>query len=508
MRYFLFSILLIVATNSFAQNLTYKDLTIILSRKDWDQVNDLLISKGWKFDNSTEEDADNYATISWSYGKSIYDEKAKGWVFLTCSNGKPIKVSYQFHVVSIYNQFKNSILSSGLKKYSSDVIEERIINRYSNANYLASLETAKSDADMYSSSALYLVRLQKASSVFENQISTPVGDLNTDDTESSTVSGERRINNEDGTYSICKYTNGKINGIVKTYNSSDELLMELNYKNNLAIGPYKIYEGNNVVETGNYVNDKRNGGYKRYENGKLSVVGTYKNDEADGVHTLYFYSDEEDMIPTKSIGYYKNDLKNGLWKTFVTLKSKDIMVGYFTYSKDELEGPAKIISTDSIIYCNYEHGQLNGEYRLYIDYISKENEVYVGDTSKAYLKEKGMYISDSKDGIWKTYTKNKALMEECNYNLGFKQGICKTFYSKQKIKVISSFDRDVLQSELFYNLDNDELYTGTIRIFWDNLLLKEEISVANGKRNGKTKTFTEEGILDLELDYIDGVVKQ
>ena len=113
-----------------------------------------------------------------------------------------------------------------------------------------------------------------------------------------------------------------------------------------------------------------------------------------------------------------------------------------------------------------------------------------------------------KEGLWKTYNKSKKLYEECNYDMGFKQGICKTYYYKENVKTISSYDRDVLQTETFYSMNNDELFSGTIRVYWDNLLLSEEILVTNGKRNGKTKVYTEDGILDQELEYVDGVIHQ
>src|SRR5688572_7626301 len=173
--------LLLTSFMALGQNLTYKDLTTILSKPDWDKVNDYLMLKGWKYHESSSETTDKYGTITWSYGKSSYDDKALGWVYLGILNDKPARVRFQFHVKPIYTSIKSAFITAGLKQASSTVHDDGLEVFYTGNTYYGYLITTTSENDFSAQTTVYTAKLEKKQA-FLSQFETieTGGDTSTD----------------------------------------------------------------------------------------------------------------------------------------------------------------------------------------------------------------------------------------------------------------------------------------------------------------------------------------
>jgi hypothetical protein len=65
---------LIISSNLFGQKLSLTDLTNLCNKKNWQDVNQFMLLKGWTYCNSEEGDTEKYNTITWSFNKEDYKE--------------------------------------------------------------------------------------------------------------------------------------------------------------------------------------------------------------------------------------------------------------------------------------------------------------------------------------------------------------------------------------------------------------------------------------------------
>jgi antitoxin component YwqK of YwqJK toxin-antitoxin module len=495
MNYIRVIVLSLIFFKAQAQNLTFYDLKLILNKNEWALVNDFLLNKGWTYNGSSEEDDKHFATITWSYGKSTYSDKAKGWVYLSCSNNTPVNVSYQFHNTSIYNSIKSSIASLGMKRINSKVEEGYLAVEYSNKTHTAILKTGTSENENFGTSVAYVIE------VFEN-INTET-ESNSDN--KNNLTGLHRADNGDGTYSMLNYYAGKLNGITKVYNAQDEMIAEVTFINDKMTGPYILYEGGNIKEKGTNLNGNRNGPYKVYSEGRLSQSGIYKDDYHYGLITYYYYNDAG-MLTNKTVGALdKNGENDGLWKDFTIVNGKEILTEFTTYRNGIKHGAFKNTIDDSIKIGKYFEGELSGIYKLYIDYLTKEGDFLLGDTTKAYLSEIGNYNTGFQDGHWLYYDKNKKLIEETNFVLGIRNGPAKIYLPSKDVLIVFNYEQDIPQVETYYTLNGGKLFTGLLTIDSDeDEIMKIEIEIKNGKRNGVTKFYRRNGEIE-EFQYSNGI---
>lgn len=510
MRYMLSLFSLLLFNFLQAQVITYKDLTYILSKSNWEGVNQYVTSKGWKYNTSAEETDDQYATITWAFRPDRYDDtKAEAWLTLSVEYNKPINVRYQYNSIQVFNSLKASLTAAGMKKVSSDIIDDALTLSYTGKTYSARLSTSKTEGS-FSQSTVYVVSLSKQT-LNESNGSYSSDDTYTTDTTAVDSAPRNGVVNEyedDGSYTSFTYTNGKLNGAAKTYSSDGTLLGTFVYKNDLLNGPYKLYEEGQLIESGNYVNNKKQGAYKLYENGRITTSGTFVDEVANGIHTYYSYPEDAlSEYPVKTMGVLINNQMNGVWKDYVIIKGRDIQIGFRNFKKDELNGLSKQVLADSIIYATYEDGELNGPYKIYVDYLTPKDSLLIGDSTKAYLSEVGKYEKGYRVGLWKSFDHQKNIRSECNYVNGAKHGVCKTFNPKEGVMIVSSYAEDELQTETFYIINSDQLYSGILRTFSRSLAPKEEIEVKEGKRHGTTKVYNEEGILEFQANYQEGVIQ-
>ncbi|SFT36322.1 Antitoxin component YwqK of the YwqJK toxin-antitoxin module [Lishizhenia tianjinensis] len=254
--------------------------------------------------------------------------------------------------------------------------------------------------------------------------------------------------------------NGKEHGNFKEYTEEGVLELVYNKKNGEFDGSFKVYYENgqlkrigafaNGVESGEFKeyneegkleyhyfkkNGVNEGKFYEYEDGKLILESNYKNDQLHGEYVNYFYNDEGE-IGYKLTGDYLYDKKNGLWKGEIKEGEEFRLLESKTYYQGELNGPCMIPSNDTLVFCSYDMGSLQGDYMMYFDLsASLFNTVIRTDSSKLVLLKKGKYQLGKKHGMWSYYFNSGSLMEKGPYNKGKKHGNWSYYHHGMSIPV-------------------------------------------------------------------------
>jgi hypothetical protein len=118
--------LLIATTDTKAQNLTVSEL-IKIRALNIEDVNDLLISKGWKYLKT--EDGES----SWAFNKT--NDKATSWLQKYSANYLTPKITYQSSNLVLLKQMKAEMLNLGFKKKYNYTENKNIVSLYESKNY-------------------------------------------------------------------------------------------------------------------------------------------------------------------------------------------------------------------------------------------------------------------------------------------------------------------------------------------------------------------------------------
>jgi hypothetical protein len=143
--YFTMSVLFY--SNIYAQKLTLTDLTSLCSKKNWEDVNQALLAKKWTYYDSEKGSTLKYNTITWSFNKDYYSDKAQGWFYLYTYEGYPNKISYSVFNKESYSIIQNSISSLGFKLINSEIEDNQVKSTYTNTQYTLEISTEKRKDD-------------------------------------------------------------------------------------------------------------------------------------------------------------------------------------------------------------------------------------------------------------------------------------------------------------------------------------------------------------------------
>lgn len=414
------SLTLFTCLSIFGQKLTLTDLTSLCSKKNWEDVNQSLLAKKWTYYDSEKGNTYKYNTITWSFNKDYYSEKAQAWFYLYTYEGYPNKISYSVFNKESYSIIQNSIASAGFKLVNSEIEDNEIISTYDNANYTLKVSTEKRDkSNDYSweskSLTAYNFTLIKKAGIYD-----PDNGKKTDYYFDGTVKAEYTL------------INGKINGTLKVYNENGTIKRTGNYTNDLENGLFKEYdESGNLDAEYIMLNGKKNGVLKIYEDGKLSYSNTFKDDSKNGQHIEYYYNDETGKLQLKQIGDYLNDEKNGTWKLFfIEEDNTERLLKFENYIRDTKSGLFQDIKGDSLIVGSYKNDELHGEYKVYRDFVkSLFGGVIRTDISKLILINEGSYYEGLKSGYWRNYDLTGTLRSEGRFSSGQETGEWKHYYT-------------------------------------------------------------------------------
>ena len=410
------SLTLITCLSIFGQKLALTDLTNLCNKKNWEDVNQVILSKGWTYYDSEKGNSYKYNTITWSYNKDYYSDKAQAWFYLYTYEGLPNKISYSVFNKESYSIIQNSISSAGFKLIKSEIEDNEVISTYGNATYTLKISTEKRKDDDWRDRSLtaYSITLIKKTGIYDTD-----NGKKTDYYYGDVVKAEYTL------------LNGEINGQLKVYHYNGKLKKVGNFTNGKENGLFKEYddEGNLTAEY-TMSNGKKNGILKIYKDGKIDVSTTFKNDIKNGQTIEYYYDDETGNLHLKQIGEYLNDDKNGTWKLIFIEDGKEQLLKFANYTKGVLNGAFQDVKGDSLIIGSYKNDELHGEYKVYRDFVrTLFGGVIRTDISALTLTNEGNYYEGLESGYWKNYDLTGTLTSEGRFSNGQKTGEWKYYYT-------------------------------------------------------------------------------
>lgn len=463
--YFILTIL--CCSSIYAQKLTLTDLTALCSKKNWEDVNQSLLAKNWTYYESEKGNTYKYNTITWSFNKDYYSDKAQGWFYLYTYEGYPNKISYSVFNKESYSLIQNSISSAGFKLTNSEIEDNEITSTYSNTNYTLKISTEKREKSDYSwenkSITAYRITLIKKAGIYDPDNGKKTDYYYGDVVKAEYTLSNGKINGQLKVYhyngklkKVGNYTNGVENGLFKEYDDSGNLEAEYKMANGEMNGALKAYYSNGKLrksgnylkgkESGNFVeydedgnkeaeyvmaNGMKNGVLKIYEDGKIYNSTTYKDDIKNGQRVEYHYNDETGKLQLKLIGEYLNDEKNGTWKLFfIEEGTTERLLTLENYTKDVKNGQFQDVKGDSLIIGSYKNDELHGKYKVYRDFSKMLfGGVIRTDTSKLTLVVDGNYYEGLESGYWKNYDLTNTLRSEGRFSNGQETGEWKYYYT-------------------------------------------------------------------------------
>ena len=408
-------VLIILSTGTvIGQKLSLSDLINLCNKKNWEDVNQSLLSKDWTFYDSKKGDTYQYNIITWSFGKEYYEDKANGWFYLFTYEGFPNKIMYSVFNKESYSLIQNSLNANGFVLVDGEIEDNLISSKYSNNLYTLEIITEKRENEDWSTSVTaYSITLIKKAGVFD-------------------LDNGKKTDYYYADVKQAEYTlkNGMMNGELIVYHENGNLKKKGYFKMGKADGIFVEYDEVGILTTEYFMQDDlRNGFFKVYDNGKISYTMNFKNDIQDGQYVGYYYSDNGNLF-LKQYGQYFNNEKTGTWNLCALEDNKEILMTYTNYRGGMKDGHFQDIQGDSLIIGNYLNDKLDGEYVIYLDLT----RMFIGgmirtDTSELSLLCKVNYYDGLKTGLWKDYDLSETLMSEGRYLNGLKQGEWNYYYS-------------------------------------------------------------------------------
>jgi antitoxin component YwqK of YwqJK toxin-antitoxin module len=486
--------ILLISATSYGQRLSLTDLTNLCNKKNWEDVNHSLLAKDWSYYDSEKGSTYKYNTITWSYNKEYYNDKAQGWFYLFTYEGLPNKVSYTVYNKESYSLIQNSISSAGFKLVNSEIENNEVISEYGNASYTLQISTEKRTDEDYSERSItaYHITLIKKAGIYDADNGKKIEYYYDDVVEAEytllngKLTGQLKVYHYNGNLKKSgNYKNGIENGLFKEYDVNGNLEAEYSMTDGKLNGLLQIYfPDGQMKKTGNYLNGKEHGNFseynedgtlaleykmayglkngiaKVYEDGKLSFSTTYKSDIKSGPFIEYLYNEETGDLQLKFTGDYINEQKSGVWKVILLEDNNERVLKFENYDRGVKHGPFQDVKGDSLIIGTYKNDQLNGDYKIYQDLI----KMLIGgtirtDTSLLTLLAEGHYVEGSKSGYWKNYDLTTALRSEGRFANGLQTGEWKYYYTSlsdgeggtlpysKQLFLISNYSNGVLEGK-------------------------------------------------------------
>jgi antitoxin component YwqK of YwqJK toxin-antitoxin module len=388
---------LFISSTLSAQKLSLTDLSTLCNKKNWQDVNQFMLVKGWTYYDSKKGDSDNYNTITWSYNKEDYSDKAQAWFYLYTFDEYPNKISYSIFNKTSYLLIQNSLTANGFKVVSSEIEDEKVISTYANSGYKLIITNAKRNDNDWSDRSFvsYNVTLIKKAGIYDD-----ANGKKTDYYNDGTIKSE---------YSL---VNGKINGAVKFYDENGTIKKTASFSNGSMSG--KVIEYN--------------------EDSSIGADYYLVNGKVNGLFNSYFYNDSSKMLSLKEFGQYIDDEKNGVWKINIMDDKIEKTLFYTNYIKGIKEGDFQEVKGDTLIVGSYKSGKLHGSYKAFLDPIkSLFGGTINTKTADLTLVQEGQYNNGKKSGYWKNFDISASLTAEGNYSDDEESGEWK-FYTPNYVK--------------------------------------------------------------------------
>lgn len=411
MRYYFLLFSYLTLSIGEAQDITIKDLINICGKDRWEDVNSFLVNKGWEFYDSRAGSSERYNTITWSYNKSQYDDKATGWFYLYAYDSYPSKIEYTVFNKEDYNRIISNLASTGFTVINSQINDGSILSKYSNSSYILDIVTLQRERSDYDDSKIieYEFTLLEKGGVYDKD------------------NGNKKEFWDNGNL-MTEYSlkNGKLEGVVRSYYEDGSIARTGHYKNNIENGNFIDYdeEGNRVEY---YMkNGEIEGKAVSNVDGRIDKESWYVRGLKNGTEKGFLYN--EDGIIGVVQSEYSNNKKNGLEIFIIKEDNKDRVVKRVNYVHGIKSGPFMEIEGDSLIFGTYKDGMLDGAYKVYIDMLRGiVGGIIRTDTTQLNLTTQGYYKNGYKTGYWRNYFV-KELVSEGRYENDLREGEWKFYY--------------------------------------------------------------------------------
>ncbi len=523
MRLFFLVSILLFAIETQAQSLTLLDLQNLCKKQSWEAVDNYLSRKGWKYHDSKQGSSSQYSTITYSYNKNSWDDRAEGWFSVYAYNNEVHKISYSCGLTNTYNSIKGSLASNGYKKTNSEILNQRIQTTHENSLYKIEISTEQAENDDYDTHYdWYYFYVIRKNGVYDSE-NGPVTNYWFDGV---TIREEYTLKD------------GKYNGTYKSYTEDGDLQLSLNYVNDKKQGKGVVYfedggrkemnflndELSGIVKTFDsdgtlrkletYINGKQNGKYEEYaENGKLIFETVLKDAVMSGITKRY----EEDGTPI-SVETYQNGKKNGKLIAY----EDGVRILETTMKEDSINGKYTVYFDDGVSVKRSGTKIMGIEEGPFVSYFDKNNKYEEGNYHEGLKVGKWIQypLPESEDGV-------ESMRIEQNYKDGKLEGMV-SFINKAGLLALSQeYSNGFLNGEkVFYEYDSEGTLVGKeIQNYYDNekhgkyssvVIGRDttfEIEYANylyGKKNGMAKTNYQDYVIvaNYRNDKLNGVYEK
>lgn len=274
-------------------------------------------------------------------------------------------------------------------------------------------------------------------------------------------------------------------GITKLYDENGKLNKVIPYKNGVENGLMREYNKDGVLIT---VTNFRNGYFQRED--KINRVD--RQGRKQGLYREYYETDQ-----VKNEGYYKDDLKDGIFREFAmdgrVIKKEEYRMGELVITaeaeRDKFEvkrgyyenGNVKIVGT-------FKKGLPDGVFRQYDEKGNLDSaKVYSGGK---LLRQGKMDDQGREQGEWKEFYENGKLRAIGNYVDGKREGIWKFSHENDSLEQIGKFVKGKPEGEWKW--------------FYPSGALRREENYKAGKEDGNMKEYDEDGNVMSEGRYAEG----
>lgn len=525
---------LIFLQNLTAQKITLNELHTMANHKNWETTNKFLIGKGWDYYDSSESDGIGYNTISWAYGRKLYDDaKANGWFYVYNYEGMPNKIMYRFRQKEFYSAIIQQITANGYKLTDEEILDNRVVASYENKSFFLRIaynreqdEEDEEDDYYYSGSnkktyTVYEVTIYKKGGIYD-----PNNGFKKDYDEYGNISSSYNLKD------------GRIDGLLTSYDSIGRLNRTAQFKMGILEGPsvenfYFDDSENYYSFYGNFKNDEREGKWigevvtpkKKYIVQELFFVNGKKEglNKDTSENKILFQHYKEDNLDGVSLEYLNlQRIFEGNYSTIDTSSVKVVLYSELNYKSNKLNGNAKYfdISGSLIAEGTYADSLKTGLWKYYHGTIVDINDKPLDCSGKLYKESN--YLQGKLEGVQKRYSfleKNKRQCKEGEDNDGdCFETFCVYFneiatYSNDELNgpyQVSGTDNDLFSKGIYLNGKETGkwiLYGKSKFCFWLNKKSFETGVYLNGQKQGKWERYENSDLLEsysYNNDEIDG----
>lgn len=304
------------------------------------------------------------------------------------------------------------------------------------------------------------------------------------------------------TYQVTYYKNDELNGPSEMRDSADVLRFKGNFINGEKDGIWlESYTGNELwnyenyymYKKGNYSLGKRTGQWiEYYDESKIENNFNYTNGELDGKSITYNSKGKESII---------YQLNYGKLKTVDVFDSLGIDVIRSYEIINETNSGLKCVKT---VY--FTDGKYSQEYWITKDYEDPIKPKFFEVFFNIKTGKKSDGFSGYRDGEYKLFDASNKVILEGAYYQNTKLRKWKTYFYDVNIYKEQEYSNDIGGIEKYFLINSGKLFSGKFIQKYENKKSLCEFKISDGLRDGKSKSFDENGKITKSEIYKKGIL--